>query len=260
MVTSSDLKDTRYMALQLGATDFLGKPIDEIEFVTRVRNLLALSLHHKFVADRADWLAEEVDKATRTMVEALTRTIAVLSRAIEMRDPYTDGHQKRVSALAVATAAALGLPSDRITGVRLGSLVHDVGKIAVPAELLSCPRKLTAPEIGMIRSHPVIGRDILAEAEFPWPLVRMVAEHHERMDGSGYPDGLAGEAICLEARIIAVADVVEAMSSHRPYRPALGMEAAMAEIRRNRGRFYDPEVVDCCLSVLAGAEFAAWGK
>lgn len=258
MVTGSETKDTRYMALQLGATDFLNKPIDPVEFVTRVGNLLALSRLNRALNARATALAVDVERAAGDLVDALTRTVAVLSRALEMRDPYTNGHQKRVSLLAVAIAEALGLPPDTVTGIRLGSLVHDVGKIAVPAELLSCPRRLTPEEMALIRSHSAVGRDIIAEATFPWPLKRMVAEHHERLDGSGYPDGLRGEEICLEARIIAVADVIEAMSSHRPYRPALGIEVAIEEIRRHRGVYYDPQAVDACLGVLDGVGFEFW--
>lgn len=211
-------------------------------------------------SSRANLLEEvaEREQAELALTDALEQTIGVLSRAIERRDAFTDGHQKRVSLLAVAIAEEMGLPPDSVTGIRLGSLVHDVGKIQVPAEILSRPGKLTELEFTMVKVYPQAGHDILTGASFPWPVARMVLEHHERMDGSGYPNGLRGDAICIEARIIAVADVVEAMSHHRPYRGALGIEAAVAEIRQNRGRLYDPQVVDCCIAVLEKRQYAFW--
>jgi HD-GYP domain-containing protein (c-di-GMP phosphodiesterase class II) len=165
---------------------------------------------------------------------------------VEMRDPYTAGHQKRVAGLARAIGEELGLPADRRDGLHTAGLIHDLGKISVPAEILSKPSKLTAIEFSMIKVHPQAGFDILKSIEFPWPVARMVLEHHERLDGTGYPGGLRGEDILLESRILAVADVVEAISSHRPYRPALGIEAALDEIEVRRGIFYDAAVVDAC--------------
>jgi HD-GYP domain-containing protein (c-di-GMP phosphodiesterase class II) len=152
----------------------------------------------------------------------------------------------------------MGLSADAITGIRLGSLVHDLGKIRVPSEVLSCPRKLSQNEMDFIRTHPQSGYEILKDTTFPWPLARMVLEHHERLDGSGYPKGLKDGDIAIEARIIAVADTVEAMTSFRPYRPALGIEAAVAEIRQGRGTLYDPDVVDSCIRVLEKADFKFW--
>lgn len=193
-----------------------------------------------------------------SLVDSLEQTIGVLSRAIEARDPYTDGHQKRVSQLAVAIAEEMGLAEEMVTGIRLGSLVHDVGKIRVPADILNKPSKLSAVEFELVKGHPQAGHDILAGATFPWPVARMVLQHHERLDGSGYPDGLSGDAICLEARIIGVADVVESMTSHRPYRTAMKVEDAIDELRTNRGRRYDPQVVDCCIRVLEKKNYRVW--
>ncbi|MCX7843973.1 MAG: HD-GYP domain-containing protein [Candidatus Bipolaricaulota bacterium] len=171
---------------------------------------------------------------------------------MDLREPYTAGHQRRVAELACAIAQELGLSAERIQGLRVAALLHDVGKaLFVPIEILSKPGKLTDLEMALIREHPRAGYEILRRVEFPWPVAEIVHQHHERLDGSGYPRGLKGEAILLEARILAVADVVEAMSSHRPYRPALGVEAALAEIREKAGKLYDPKVVEACLRVFA---------
>jgi putative nucleotidyltransferase with HDIG domain len=183
--------------------------------------------------------------------EALDQTVMALSAAGETRDPYTAGHQRGVAELAVDIAQEMGLPEEQINGLRIAGLIHDIGKIQIPAEILSKPTRLTDPEWSMIKAHPQAGYDILKTVEFPWPVSEIVLQHHERLDGLGYPDGLSGEDILLEARILAVADVVEAMSSHRPYRPARALEETMEEIRSNRGTLYDPEVVDACLRLHA---------
>jgi len=191
-------------------------------------------------------LRESYVRAQRT----LNGIVKALESAIELRDPYTAGHQVRVAELATAIAKEMDLSPDRIHGIRYAALVHDIGKIAVPAEILSKPTKLTRLEYSLIQAHPQQAYDILKGIEFPWPIADIVLQHHERMDGSGYPRGLKGDQILLEARILSVADVVEAMSSHRPYRAALGLDAALDEIRKNKGRLYDPDVVDACLVVF----------
>jgi len=160
------------------------------------------------------------------------------------------GHQQRVADLARSIATEMGLSADRQDFIRTASSIHDIGKIAVPAEILSKPTKLTDLEFGLIKTHSQSGYDILKDIEFPWPVADVVLQHHERMDGSGYPHGLKGENISLEARILAVADVVEAITSHRPYRPALGIDVALEEISRNRGILYDADVVDACLKLF----------
>ncbi|HPL68550.1 MAG TPA: HD-GYP domain-containing protein, partial [Smithellaceae bacterium] len=169
---------------------------------------------------------------------------------VETRDPYTAGHQRRVADLARAIATEMGLSGDQIDGIRIAGTIHDLGKISVPSEILTIPRKLTALEYSLIKNHPQSGYDILKDIEFPWPIARMIVEHHERINGSGYPNGLPGEDLLIESKILSVADVVEAMATHRPYRPALGIDAALAEITANRGILYDPEVVDACLRLF----------
>jgi len=182
--------------------------------------------------------------------KAMGGTIQAISRIIEMRDPYTSGHQRRVADLARAIATEMGLPKDKIDGIRMAALIHDIGKISVPAEILSKPGRLNKMESKMIKSHPKTGYEILKRVEFPWPIAQIILQHHERIDGSGYPSGLQDKEILIEAKIIGVADIIEAMSSHRPYRPALGIDKALEEISKNRGVLYDPKVVDACLKLF----------
>lgn len=192
----------------------------------------------------------ERKRSAETLRQSLFTTVQTVSHTLEKRDPYTAGHQHRVSELCVAIARELGLEEDVVDGIRLGSAVHDVGKIYVPAEILNRPGRLTRPEMDLIRTHPQVGYDIMKEAVFPWPIAAMIIQHHERLDGSGYPQGLRGEEIMLEARIIAVADVVESMMSHRPYRPARGVADALAEINQYKSVYYAPEVVEACTRVV----------
>jgi PAS domain S-box-containing protein/putative nucleotidyltransferase with HDIG domain len=193
---------------------------------------------------------EELRRSYERLRRTLDETVQSLASAVEMRDPYTAGHQKRVAELSCAIADEIGLTDDQIEGIRMAGIIHDIGKIYVPSEILSKPSRLDEAEIALIRKHPQVGYEILKGIEFPWPIAEIVLQHHERMLGDGYPSGLRGEDILLEARIIAVADVVEAMSSHRPYRPALGIEWTLEEIRKNRGILYDPIVVDACLKIF----------
>ncbi|OQB98598.1 MAG: Cyclic di-GMP phosphodiesterase response regulator RpfG [Spirochaetes bacterium ADurb.Bin110] len=174
---------------------------------------------------------------------------------VETRDPYTAGHQRGVADLSRAIAMELKLTSDRIDGIQMAAIIHDLGKISVPAEILTKPNKLTEMEFELIKTHPQSGYDILKDIDFPWPIARMILEHHERMDGSGYPRNLRGDDILLESRILAVADVVESMASHRPYRPALGLNAALEEIEKNRGTIYDADAVDACLRLIREKRF-----
>ncbi len=192
----------------------------------------------------------EAEKSRVRLQKALAGTIQAMAMTIEMRDPYTAGHQRRVSKLSCAIGAKMGLPPDKIEGIRMAGDIHDVGKIYVPAEILSKPGQLTEIEFSIIRTHAQVGYDILKSIEFPWPIAQIVYQHHERMDGTGYPNGVKDGDILLEARIVSVADVVEAMSSHRPYRPAHGIEMALDEISQFRGRRYDPEVVESCLGLF----------
>jgi len=196
-------------------------------------------------------LKESYEKLQKTM-EGMINTIAKIT---ETRDPYTAGHQLKVSQLAVAIAQEMKLPPDKIEGIRIASLVHDIGKISIPAEILSKPTKLNEIEYSLIKDHSQIGYDILKKVDFLWPVAEILLQHHERIDGSGYPQGLKGNKILLEARIIGVTDVVEAMFSHRPYRPALGIDAALEEISKNKGTLYDPKVVDACLKLFKEKDF-----
>jgi PAS domain S-box-containing protein/putative nucleotidyltransferase with HDIG domain len=184
------------------------------------------------------------------MRETFIATVNALASTVEMKDPYTAGHQRWVTRLACAIAEEMGFSGEQIEGIRMAGLIHDIGKINIPTEILSKPGHLSEIQYNMVKVHPQIGCDILREIKFPWPVAEIVLQHHERMDGSGYPQGLSGEEIILEARILAVADAVEAMSSHRPYRVAHGIERALEEISRNRGTLYDPEVVDACLRLF----------
>jgi len=182
--------------------------------------------------------------------KALGATVQAIAVTVETRDPYTAGHQRRLAHLARAIATEMNLPIDMIDGIHMAAAIHDIGKISVPAELLSKPTKLTAIEFSLIKIHAQTGYNILKEIDFPWPIARMVLEHHERMNGSGYPNGLTGDNLLLESRILSVADVVESMASHRPYRPTLGINAALEEIEKNRGTLYDTGTVDACLRVF----------
>ncbi|MFH0789151.1 MAG: PAS domain S-box protein [Pseudomonadota bacterium] len=193
---------------------------------------------------------EEKKKSFDQLRKALGATVQAIATVVEMRDPYTAGHQTRVADLARSIASEMELSKDQIDSIRIAGLIHDIGKISVPAEILSKPTKLTDLEFSLIKTHTQSGYDILKDIEFPWPIARIVHEHHERMDGSGYPNGLFGDQILLESRILIVADVVEAIASHRPYRPALGIDAALAEIEENRGLLYDPEAADACLRLF----------
>jgi putative nucleotidyltransferase with HDIG domain len=208
-------------------------------------------------------VAGNVDSANRyenirqkhgELQKAIDGIIHAISLVVETRDPYTAGHQRRVAELARAIARGMALPDWQVMGVYITGLLHDVGKVAVPSDILSKPGRITPDEFSIIKNHSKIGYDILRRIEFPWPVTQAILQHHERMDGSGYPSGLSGEEIIIEARILGVADVVEAMSSHRPYRPALGLGSALAEISRGKGVLYDPAVADACLSLLKNNE------
>jgi len=200
-------------------------------------------------------LEQLVEERTRELAQAHRDTdaiIAMAARAVELRDPYTGGHQRRVAQLATAIAEQLGLAEETVGRITIAAKLHDVGKLSIPAEILSKPGKLLPAEYELVKEHAQAAHEMLDLVDIGWPLADMVGQHHERLDGSGYPEGLVGDQIMLEARILAVADVVEAMSSHRPYRPALGTEYALAEISMNRNTFYDSDVVDACVLVMGG--------
>ncbi len=196
---------------------------------------------------RAEKEVRETLKKLRSSMGGIIRAMAL---TVESRDPSTAGHQKRVSNLARSIAQEIGMTKDQVEAVRMAGTIHDLGKISVPADILSKPTQLSDLEFKLIEVHPQTGYDILKDIDFPWPIARIVLQHHERMDGSGYPAGLKGDEILIEAKVIMVADVVEAMASHRPYRPALGIDVALDKISKNRSILYDPEVVDACLRLF----------
>jgi putative nucleotidyltransferase with HDIG domain len=178
-----------------------------------------------------------------------------LTMTVEYRDPYTSGHQQRVADLASAIATEMGFQKDKIMGIRMAGVLHDIGKIAIPVEILSKPGRLSKTEFELIKNHSQVGCDILNSIKFPWPLSQIILQHHERIDGSGYPNGLLGQEILIEDKILGLADVVEAMASHRPYRPALGIDKALEEISINKGKFYDAVVVNACLRIFKDKKF-----
>jgi PAS domain S-box-containing protein len=198
-----------------------------------------------------DGLKKSVEKLEKTMQSI----IQAMAKIVEMKDPYTAGHQRRVAQLATAIAREMGLAPDKIDGLHMAATIHDIGKIYVPAEILCKPGRLTENEFGMIKAHAKVSYDILKMVEFPWPIAEIVIQHHERLDSSGYPLGISGDGIRLEAKILSVADVVEAIAFHRPYRSAVGIEKALEEISDNRGTLYDPEVVDTCLKLFREVKF-----
>ncbi len=197
----------------------------------------------------------EVQKTLDSLKKAFSTIVQVMVSAVEARDPYTAGHQKRTADLARAIAVEMGLPHEKVDGIRMAGSIHDIGKLSIPADILSRPSRLTDIEFSLIKEHSRQGYEILKDVESPWPLAQIVYQHHERMNGSGYPRNLKGEEILMEARIMAVADVVESMASHRPYRPALGIESALAEIEKNKGILYDNAVADTCLRLFQDKGF-----
>ena len=199
---------------------------------------------------------DELKRSYGQLRETLITTVNALASASEMRDAYTAGHQRRVTTLACAIATEMGLADEQFDGLRLAGLIHDIGKINIPAEILNKSGRISDIEFNIIKTHPQIGYNIVKEIEFPWPIAQIVLQHHERLDGSGYPQGLKDGGIMLEAKILAVADVVEAMASHRPYRPALGIDVALAEITNNKGILYDSEAVDICRGLFCEKGFA----
>ncbi len=193
---------------------------------------------------------KQLNESFQKLKRTLDGTIHAITLTVESRDRYTAGHQRRVAQLGCAIAQEMGFTSEQIQAIRVAGLLHDIGKISVPQEILSKPGKLTDVEFQLIKVHSQVGYDILKNVEFPWPIADIVIQHHERMNGSGYPSGIREDKLLIEARILGVADVVEAMSSQRPYRPPLGIDKALEEISCNSGILYDPNVVNACLRLF----------
>ena len=243
MAACLEHEGVRYGILGVTSSGELVTSEEEIDLLAEVVEDIAFALHGMDVE-------EEKDQAVDALRKALKGTTHAIAATAESRDPYTAGHQRKVTELAVAIGAELGFDQDRLESLQIAGLMHDIGKIGVPSEILSKPSRLTDAEMALIQNHPQMAYDILRNIDFPWPIAEFVLQHHERLDGSGYPNGLSGDQIRLEARIIAVADVVEAVSSHRPYRAALGLDAALDEITEGSGTAYDPAVVGVCVRLF----------
>ena len=244
MITANDDKDVRYEALQLGATDFLNKPVDRIEFSARVNNMLALGASRRQLAERADWLAEEVRKATEAVHEREHELLFRMSRAAEFRDPETGAHIQRMAHYSHLIAGRLGLPEEVRTLILQAAPMHDVGKIGIPDYIQLKPTSLTSEEFAVIKTHATLGFELLKGSESKILQAAAIAlSHHERVDGSGYPYGTKGEARPLFGRIVAIADVFDALTSERPYKKAWPTERALEYVRCNSGQHFDPACV-----------------
>lgn len=261
----SALQDTedKLSAFRVGGVDYVAKPFQVEEVLARVQAHLKLyrlqcdlqSIIEERTRDLRETL-ESLNESQKKYASVLEETILAISMTIEKRDPYTAGHQWRVSLMAAEIAHELEMSAERIDGLRLGAMVHDIGKIYVPVDILTRPGALSDIEFALIKTHPQVGYDIIKHVHFPWPVAEMILQHHERLDGSGYPNGLKGDDILLEARIISVADIVEAIASHRPYRPALGIDHALTQIRNGAGSIYDADVAAACLRLFEEKAYA----
>ncbi|MES9971065.1 MAG: HD domain-containing phosphohydrolase [Candidatus Thiodiazotropha sp.] len=251
----SEMPD-KLRGFEIGGVDYVTKPFQREELLARVNTHLTLhNLSHR--------LEEMVEERTRSLRESerqlkltLLKSVSAVAAMVELRDPYTAGHQQRVAKIAVAIAHELALSGKQIEGINLAAVVHDVGKISIPSEILTKPGQLNEPEFSLIKLHPDMGYEILKEIDFPWPIALTVRQHHERLDGSGYPLGLRGDEILKEARILAVADTIEAMASHRPYRAGLGIDSALNEIEKNYHTRLDPDAVNAALRLFREKGFS----
>ena len=249
-VSAASEMDEKVLGFKVGAVDYVTKPYQRDELLARVHTHLELNRMRNHLDELITERTAELKISEQKLLKNLFDSVSALASMVEMRDSYTAGHQRRVAQLAVAIAKDMRLPEDKIEGIHLAGVVHDVGKIQVPAEILSKPGRLSELEFGLIKEHSLSGYEILKNIDFPWPIAQIVLQHHERIDGSGYPQGLKGGDTLIEAKIMAVADVVESMMSHRPYRPGLGIDAALEEIESNIGKLFDPMVVDVCVKLF----------
>jgi len=267
--TYTNKKDEKF-ALSLGAEKFIRKPAELKTFLNIVKEVIEkykkggliapkepikkegiyLTEYSKRLIEKLEKKVSDLEKSEKQVKHLFEDVILTMGKITEMKDPYTAGHQQGISKLTVAIAKELDLPQDKIEGIRIASLLHDVGKICIPTDTLNKPTKLSEIEYSLIKAHPQAGHDILKSIDFSYPVARIILQHHERLNGSGYPQGLKSEDILLEAKIIGVADVVGAMSYWRPYRPAFGIDEILEEISKNKGILYDPEVVDICLKLF----------
>jgi putative two-component system response regulator len=241
---------------EVGGLDYVTKPFHAAEVKARVKTHLSLKFMREELNSQNQILEQRVEKKTRQLQEMFYSTITAMSRAAEIRDPYTAGHQQRVSQLACAIGMKLEMAEEQISTIKYAGILHDIGKIRIPVSILTRPGKLMDAELKMIRIHPKVGYDLLRPIPFPWPIAEVVYQHHEKLDGSGYPRGLTSEEILPEAKILTVADVTEAAMSYRPYRPALGLGVALDEISTHRGTRYDVEAVDACIELFKRDNFS----
>jgi putative two-component system response regulator len=255
-ITAMQDTASKTKGLELGAVDYITKPFHAAEVLARVQTHVQLDQMKKQLMDQNTLLEQKVQEKTAELKALLNCSISSMAQVVEIRDPYTAGHQHKVARLACLIGKKLGLSDFVIEGLRIAGLLHDVGKIRIPVSILSRAGKLLDAEHDVIKIHPQVGFEILKNIPFPWPIAQIVYQHHERLDGSGYPLGIKGDAILLEAKIISVADVTEAQSSFRPYRPALGWEVAMAELREHRCTRYDAAIVDACLELISDPDFS----
>lgn len=242
---------------EMEAEDKLKKHHDLLETIVQERTAELTNLNKQLQQEIEErkCTQQKLSHSYLQLQQSLNEIVNAMSLTLEVRDPYTAGHQKRTTDLSLAIAKEMGLPEHETKGLQMAGLIHDMGKISVPGEILSKPGCLNNAELQLIQRHPQVAYDILNKIDFPWAVDQIVLQHHEKLDGSGYPQGLSGEDILLESRILCVADVVETMETHRPYRPSLGRDAALKEISTNRGILYDPEVVDACLRLFREKDF-----
>lgn len=255
-ITAMSETDNKTRGFELGAVDYITKPFHAAEVSARVHTHLSLEEMRRQLSAHNLLLEQKVEHKTAEIRDILNASIHAMALMVEIRDPYTAGHQQRVAQLACAIAKKLGLSPETIEGIRIAGVLHDVGKIRIPVSILSRSGKLLDAEFEMLKIHPRVSYDILKDIPFPWPVAQMVLQHHERLDGSGYPQALFADEILPEAKILAVADVTEANSSFRPYRPAHGIEAALKRIEEKKGLTYDADAVAACLELFASGSFA----
>ncbi|MCK5129363.1 MAG: response regulator [Clostridiales bacterium] len=257
IMTGEPTVETAALSVKNKAYDYITKPVDKNTLIITANNAVKykqlndakkdLEMKNKEYQNNLEKL---VEVRTESLQKAMNATVITMSTIIELRDPYTAGHERRVGNLAVEIAKKMKLSKKQLDCIYVTGYLHDIGKISVPAEILSKPGKLTNIEFEFIKTHVTYGYDVLKKVELPWPVANVVYQHHERMDGSGYPRGLKGDEIMIEAKIMAVADVVEAMTSHRPYRPSLGLDIALNEIETNKGKLYDEEVANATIELF----------
>ncbi|KUO58010.1 MAG: hypothetical protein APF84_18465 [Gracilibacter sp. BRH_c7a] len=261
IMTGEPTVDTAVKAVQVGAYDYISKPIVKSMLIKVVKQ----AIHLKGVTDKKKLLEYKnhqyqknleqlVEERTKALHNSMQSTIMVLASMVSLRDAYTAGHQMRVGNLAAAIGEEMDLAPSMVEGLRVTGYLHDIGKVTLPAEILAKPGKITKLEFEIIKTHAAQGYEILKDLRLPWSVAEVIYQHHERKDGSGYPDGLKNQEIMMEARVLIVADVVEAMSSHRPYRSSLGIEATLKEIRENSGILYDSDVAEACLRLFERSE------